>query len=144
VAQGAWMVGKPDTVPERGPVRSFGGWCSGVSFPLHAPLDCTRINTGMRDTRDLTDQQWKILDHLIPEPARRRDGRGRPWKERRAVLNGILWVLRTGAPWTELPDRYPSHQTCHRRFPTMGPVRCDERSFGGTRCGSANPRHTPC
>src|SRR5215472_137911 len=70
----------------------------------------------MRDTRDLPDQQWKILDHLIPEPARRRDGRGRPWKERRAVLNGILWVLRTGAPWAELPDRYPSHQTCHRRF----------------------------
>ncbi len=66
--------------------------------------------------RDLTDQQWKILDPLVPEPARRRDGRGRPWKERRAVLNGILWVLRTGAPWVELPDRYPSYQTCHRRF----------------------------
>ena len=66
--------------------------------------------------RDLTDQQWKILDPLVPEPARRRDGRGRPWKARRAVLNGILWVLRTGAPWVELPDRYPSYQTCHRRF----------------------------
>jgi len=65
--------------------------------------------------RDLTDQQWKILDPLVPEPARRRDGRGRPWKARRAVLNGILWVLRTGAPWVELPDRYPSYQTCHRR-----------------------------
>jgi CheY-like chemotaxis protein len=32
------------------------------------------------------------------------------------VLNGILWILRTGAPWADLPDRYPSHQTCHRRF----------------------------
>jgi transposase len=31
-------------------------------------------------------------------------------------LNGILWVLRTGAPWADLPDRYPSYQTCHRRF----------------------------
>ena len=70
----------------------------------------------MRHTRDLTDQQWKILDLLIPEPARRRDGRGRPRKERRAVLNGILWVLRTGAPCADLPDRYPSYQTCHRRF----------------------------
>jgi len=69
----------------------------------------------MRHKRHLTDQQWKILDP-VPEPARRRDGRGRPWKERRAVLNGILWVLRTGAPWVELPDRYPSYQTCHRRF----------------------------
>lgn len=53
---------------------------------------------------ELTDQQWNILDPLIPEPASRRDGRGRPWKERREVLNGILWVLRTGAPWADIPD----------------------------------------
>jgi transposase len=32
------------------------------------------------------------------------------------VLNAILWVLRTGAPWHDLPDRYPPYQTCHRRF----------------------------
>jgi transposase len=32
------------------------------------------------------------------------------------VLNGILWILRTGAPWKDLPDRYPPFQTCHRRF----------------------------
>jgi len=66
--------------------------------------------------RDLTDEQWRILDILIPEPTGRRDGRGRPWKPRRSVLNGILWVLRTGAPWSDLPERYPSYQTCHRRF----------------------------
>jgi transposase len=66
--------------------------------------------------RDLTDEQWKTLDDLIPEPPRREDGRGRPWKSRRAVLNGILWVLRTGAPWAEVPECYPSYQTCHRRF----------------------------
>jgi len=67
-------------------------------------------------TRDLTDNQWATLDNLIPEPTIRKDGRGRPWKERRAVLNGILWVLRTGAPWADVPERYPSYQTCHRRF----------------------------
>jgi transposase len=67
-------------------------------------------------TRDLTDDQWAILDSLISQPLCRTDGRGRPWKDRRAVLNGILWVLRTGAPWAEVPDRYPSYQTCHRRF----------------------------
>ena len=66
--------------------------------------------------RDLTDLEWIVLDPLIPEPSRRKDGRGRPWKDRRAVLNGILWILRTGAPWADLPDRYPSYQTCHRRF----------------------------
>ena len=68
------------------------------------------------NVRDLTDTQWDILDDLIPEPTPRKDGGGRPWKDRRAVLNGILWVLRTGAPWADVPDRYPSYQTCHRRF----------------------------
>jgi transposase len=65
---------------------------------------------------DLTDPQWVLLDSLIPEPSRRKDRRGRPWKDRRAVLDGILWVLRTGAPWAALPNRYPPYQTCHRRF----------------------------
>lgn len=71
----------------------------------------------MRHTaRDLSDDQWKVLNRLIPKPKRRSDGRGRPWKSSRSVLNGILWVLRTGAPWADLPEAYPSFQTCHRRF----------------------------
>src|SRR5438128_11451248 len=70
----------------------------------------------MCHSRDLTDEQWKTLDPLIPKPRTRSDGRGRPWKSRRSVINGILWILRTGAPWADLPDRYPSYQTCHRRF----------------------------
>ena len=68
------------------------------------------------NARELTDLQWTILDALIPEPPCRKDGCGRPWKSRRSVLNGILWVLRTGAPWADLPERYPSYQTYHRRF----------------------------
>jgi len=32
------------------------------------------------------------------------------------VLNGIFWILRTGAPWKDLPERYPPYQTCHRWF----------------------------
>ena len=59
------------------------------------------------NARELTDLQWAILDALIPEPPLRKDGRGRPWKGCRSVLNGILWVLRTGAPWADLPERYP-------------------------------------
>ena len=70
----------------------------------------------MCHSRDLTDEQGKTLAPLIPKPRTRSDGRGRPWKSRRSVINGILWVLRTGAPWADLPDRYPSFQTCHRRF----------------------------
>src|SRR5207237_6507474 len=83
--------------------------------PAAAP-ECHGINTGMSCTRDLTDEQWKTLDPLIPKPRRRGDGRGRPWKSRRSVLNGILCVLRTGAPWADITERYPSFQTCHRRF----------------------------
>ncbi len=52
---------------------------------------------------DLTDAQWAKLDPLF-RPQRRSDGRGRPWRDTRAVLNGVLWVLRTGAPWHDLPD----------------------------------------
>jgi transposase len=65
---------------------------------------------------DLTDDQWAILQPLIPAPRRRPDGRGRPWRDAREVLNGILWILRTGAQWKDLPERYPPYQTCHRRF----------------------------
>ena len=66
--------------------------------------------------RDLTDLQWAALNSLIPEPNCSKGRRGHLWKDRRAVLNGVLWVLRTGAPWAELPDLYPPYQTCHRRF----------------------------
>lgn len=65
---------------------------------------------------DLTEEQWKRVEPLIPEAPKRADGRGRPWRPARDVLNGILWVLRTGAPWKDMPSRYPPYQTCHRRF----------------------------
>ena len=64
---------------------------------------------------DLTDKQWQILEPIF-RPRRRPDGRGRPWRETRAVLNAVLWILRTGAPWHDLPRQYPPYQTCHRRF----------------------------
>ena len=64
---------------------------------------------------DLTEAQWEKLKPLLATK-RRSDGRGRPWRDARVVLNGILWILRTGAPWHDLPDRYPPYQTCHRRF----------------------------
>lgn len=67
-------------------------------------------------SRNLNDAQWAILDAIIPEPMRRTDCRGRPWNDRRTVLNGSLRVLRTRAPWAGVPDRYPSYQTYHRRF----------------------------
>jgi transposase len=69
---------------------------------------------------DLTEEQWALIAPLVvdkPRIKRRKiDGRGRPRVPARDVWNGILWILRTGAPWHDLPDRYPPYQTCHRRF----------------------------
>jgi transposase len=65
---------------------------------------------------ELTDEQWAVVEPLLPKVPRRADGRGRPRLPDREILDGILWILRTGAPWHDLPDRYPSYQTCHRRF----------------------------
>ncbi len=69
-----------------------------------------------RRGEELTNEQWAIIGPLIPEPPRREDGRGRPWKETREVMNGVLWILRSGARWQDLPERFPPYQTCHRRF----------------------------
>ena len=66
---------------------------------------------------ELTDEQWHVLEPLIPPSIRREDGRGRPRvHDDRAVLNDVLWVLRTGANWADLPKRFPSGATCFRRF----------------------------
>ena len=65
----------------------------------------------------LTDEQWMLLSPLIPPAVIREDGKGRPLlHDDRAVMDGVLWVLRTGASWCDLPDRFPSSSTCYRRF----------------------------
>src|ERR1041385_8490007 len=62
---------------------------------------------------DLTDQEWARLEPLLPTNKRKR---GRPYVDHRRVLNGILWIARTGAPWRDLPERYGSWKTCHSRL----------------------------
>ena len=62
---------------------------------------------------DLTEAQWEQLAPVFETPYK---GTGRPRQDARAVLNGTLWILRTGAPWKDLPERYPPCQTCHRRY----------------------------
>ena len=72
----------------------------------------------VQSTMDLTEEQWKAIKPYIPDSERQKRGErgGRPWRDPRDVLNGVLWVLRTGAPWADMPRRYPPYQTCHRRF----------------------------
>jgi len=64
---------------------------------------------------DLKDEQWGLILPHIPIP-QKKDGRGRPRRDNREILNGVLWILRTGAQWKDLPERYPPYQTCHRRY----------------------------
>ena len=62
---------------------------------------------------DLTDAQWRRLEpHLPPE----KPWTGHPNAPHRRIINGILWVLRTGAPWRDLPARYGPAGTVSSRF----------------------------
>lgn len=63
---------------------------------------------------DCRDQQWEAVKELLGTIRQKTDPRGRPPQDMRSVLNGVLWVCRTGAPWADMPGRYPSYQTCHR------------------------------
>jgi transposase len=65
------------------------------------------------ERHELTDGKWDLVDPLIP---RSTAGTGRPAKDRRLMLNGILWILSTGAPWRDLPARFGSCKTVHRYF----------------------------
>jgi transposase len=63
----------------------------------------------------LTDEQWAKIAPLLPKFKRSRKG-GRKPCENRPVFEGILWILRTGARWQDLPKEYPSPSTCWRRL----------------------------
>ena len=61
---------------------------------------------------ELTDQEWALIAPLIPEPA----GTGRPRRPARQVWNGIFWILRSGSPWRDLPERYGPRQSVYHHF----------------------------
>ena len=65
---------------------------------------------------DITNEQWNRIEPIIKELTPPKDPRGRNPRDPRLVFNGILWILRTGAPWKDMPQRYPPYQTCHRWF----------------------------
>jgi transposase len=63
----------------------------------------------------LTDERWEKIATLLPKSKTGKKG-GRPRADNRKVFEGILWILRTGAPWGELPKEYASASTCWRRL----------------------------
>ncbi len=62
---------------------------------------------------ELTDEEWARIQPLLP---RQKPKVGRPNKDHRPIINGILWVLRTGAPWPDLPPKYGKWRTVASRF----------------------------
>lgn len=63
---------------------------------------------------DITDELWQRIEpHVRPV---RKDPRGRPSTDTRFILNGVIWILRTGAPWRDLPEEFGPWQTVYKRF----------------------------
>jgi transposase len=60
---------------------------------------------------ELADDEWNLLRNLFP--AQKRGGR---WNDHRTTLNGMLWILRSGAPWRDLPERYGKWKSVYHRF----------------------------
>ena len=61
---------------------------------------------------ELTDEQWALIEPLLP-PQR---GNGRSFRDHRTVCNGWFWILNTGSPWRDLPERYGPWKTAYNRF----------------------------
>lgn len=61
---------------------------------------------------ELTDKAWTRIEPLLPPI----QSGGRRWRDHRQVINAILWKLRTGAPWRDLPERYGPWKTAHERL----------------------------
>jgi transposase len=66
----------------------------------------------MSRRHELSDKEWDQIKDLLP----RNEGAGRRWEDHRRILNGMFWVVRTGAPWRDIPERYGPWQTIFDRF----------------------------
>ena len=63
---------------------------------------------------ELTDQEWNQIAPLLPPEKSNRPGR--PSKDNRTMLNAMVWIARSGAPWRDLPERYGPWETVYSRF----------------------------
>ena len=63
---------------------------------------------------DLTDEQWERIGPLLPPE--KTGKKGRPRKDNRKMLNGMLWINHSGAQWRQMPERYGPWQSVYTRF----------------------------
>ena len=85
------------------------------NLPESHPHAAPRAHQASFPRGDLSDREWDIARAMLPDSGPYR-GCGRPLADTRAVLNGVLWIMRSGEGWSRLPERYPPYQTCHRRY----------------------------
>ena len=63
----------------------------------------------------VTDEQWALIEDMFPKNGVKA---GHPWSDHRRMIDGMLWILATGAPWRDLPKGFGPWQTVYHRFNT--------------------------
>ena len=63
---------------------------------------------------ELKDSEWERIEHYFPKKIP--GSPGRPPNPHRPIVNGIIWIARSGAPWRDMPERYGSWETAYTRF----------------------------
>ena len=79
----------------------------------------------MGKRHEVSEEEWAILDTVIPKSNAKT---GRPASDRRTMLNGLMWILSTGAQWRDLPERFGPWERCTARSTSGGPRACSTRS----------------
>jgi transposase len=77
---------------------------------VEGEMEAIRSEKDMNKRYELTDEQWQVIEPILPK---RTATTGRKPKDPRQMLNGIVWVLRSGAPWRDVPERYGRWKTVY-------------------------------
>ena len=75
---------------------------------------------------ELSNEQWRRIERLLPG---KKGDPGRTGDDNRLFVNAVLWVLRSGARWSDLPERYGKHKSVHKRFTRWAKKGVWERVF---------------
>ena len=101
-----------------------------------------RAGSRMEPEPQLSDEQWLLIADLFPDEPPSEKG-GRPRRTSRECVEGILWVLRTGARWRDLPAHFPSPPTCWRRFKVWTEAGLWKSGLGAAAAQARSPGSYP-